>query len=69
MMVFQGNPQRFGYRVQRMLCLMGQQHPGNSHGIHISEIKGKLLPLGIFPDKADIKAGIVRHQHGPLAEA
>ena len=67
-MVFEGNTQSLCHCVQGMLRLVGKQNSCDSHRIHIGIIKGKRLPGRILPNKAGIKARVMRHQHTALAE-
>ena len=52
-----------------MLRLVGKQDSCDAHRIYIGIVKWKRLPGRVLPDKAGIKACVVRHQHTALAES
>ena len=62
-MVFQGNTQGFGHRIQCMFCLVRKQQPGNPHRIHAGKCTVKPQPPRIFRNKTHIKGRIMGHQH------
>ena len=67
-MVLQRNIQGFRHRIQLIAVQLRQQHTSQGHRIHHRKGAGKPLALAVLPDKAHVKAGIVCHHDGSLAE-
>ena len=67
-MVLQGDVQGLRHRVQGVLGLVRQQHPGDAHGIDIGMFHGQFLSPGILQHEAHVEARVVGHQDCAPAE-
>ena len=71
--ILQRNVQGLGHRIQSVFGLVGQQHPGNAHRVHISErllrpAGLQSLPPCVLQDETHVKPCIMGHKHASPAE-
>ena len=67
-MVVQGNVQGLCHRVQSVLGLVRQQHPGDAHRVHVGMLHGQPLPSGVLLHEAHVESRVVCHQHAAFAK-